>query len=962
MDTTAIGNLFDKIQTAVDTITDLEQPISTGEFEKGISLDSGGKTLKLFDTPITIDATLDAKVRICKAGEVPDSPFAGTVLTIPANTQYTALTIDGQISAAADVNATPGVLAISASGSVKSGFAYSHFLPIASTTPRLAALTQLAATTQLPQLADLTALVPGETLDFNSTLNVDFNLEAKYGATKDVNGVIDFLKDIGGDSLALPFTAHIGFSASASFGLSLYDSMRITTGRATAPPNWVRIRFEREHRSSITFGLALQLNIDYDATAGPTALLDKVFALVPQTQALDTLKKIAALPANWDDFKTQISDEAALVVEKLVDETGWKDAVAASPAVAALIKTANDVVNAYDGIDAKVQSIVENVMARLDNTGLGKLKPVIDKIAAIDPATFQITSLLGPNLGPEVQQVIQWLEVLTGRDIEELAITSDIRKVLTKAVDAAQKLQKFFTGAESAVLGEIHDLLDKSGATGLVTWLRTNATSVASLQAAGDKAIGDFVQRIVNKQLDKISDADVQKIQAFAARLEQILNAPDALKAKLEAGIQKLKGSVGFSLSSEISRVSEWSAIIDVEIDPANGPAVKAAKGLQEGHVNQFLSDLNQIQVKDNDPLPYLIHEILLTSKHVRTSAASTMLSIAGFNLSEQESAIDETSITVSDSADGPIREAMYLGGASVRRAKGTTTSEGAAWIRMPAKGKGTDVTAAYAEVDPVIRLTYTREDTNTNDRSQQSMVELLKDLSFGQALAGVPATLVGQQTQFSIEIELGKDAIQAFKKDENEAGWNGDVLKAAHRWFFDVDRRDTMELKNGQEMAGVLRDPQFQKLWTDYPSDKFFEADSNSDFGIRLTPTPVDPSKNFKMEYLALQMLLTLRPFAFRNFDAFSAAGATSLDPKVLTKTTRQAADLFRNGQTKWQPPMFNFWYVLARLLRLAPQVFQGGRMVVTVRSRAQSTDNWSSLSIFARTNGITTTNLRLS
>ncbi|HEU4888158.1 MAG TPA: hypothetical protein VFV49_09750 [Thermoanaerobaculia bacterium] len=960
MDTTAIGNLFDKIQAAVNTVNDLEQPLTAGEFEKQISLDSGGKTLSLFDTPVTIDATLNAAVRICKPGEVPDSPFAGAVLTVPANTQYTTLTIGGQISAAANVNATPGVLAVSASGSARTSFAYSHFRPALATESRLAAFTELATSTQLPQLADLTSLTPGETLDYSSILNVDFGLKAKYGSTADVNGVIQLLENIGGSSMALPYTAHIGFSASAAFGFSLYESMRITTGRAaTTTPDWVRIRFDREHKSSISFGISVDLSIAYDATAGAQALLDKAFALVPKPEALVTLKQIAALPANWDEFTTQISDQAALIVGRLVDETDWKDAVAASPAVAALVQTANDIVNAYDGLDAKVTSIVEDVLARLDAAGLDKVRPIIAKIAAIDPATFQITSLLSP----EAQQVVQWLEVLTGQDIEELAVTSDLRKVLTQAVDAAQKLQKFLTGAESEVLGRIRDVLAKSGATGLVTWLKTNATSVAALQAAGDKAVGDFVQRLVGKQLDKISPADVQKIQAFSARLEQILNAPAALEAKLEKGIQKLKGTIGFSLSSEISRVSEWSAIVDVEIDPGNAAAVKAAKGLQNGHVNQFLSELNQIQVNAGEPRPYLIHEILLTSRHVRTSVAATMLSIAGFNLSEQETAIDESTITVRDGDDGsPVREALYFGGAAVQRISGTTTSEGAAWIRMSATGTGTDVTAAYTEVNPVIRLVYSREDTNTDQESRQSMLEILADLSFATALAGVPTTLVGQQTRFSLEIELGRDAVEALKKDDDEASWNGDVLKAAHRWFFDVDRVNSMEQDSGHQMAVVLLDPQFQQLWADYPSDRFFEADSNSDFGIRLTPTPVDASKNFQPQYRALQMLLALRANAFDKFSAFSVTGAVSLDPKVLAKTARQAADLFRNGQTKWQPPMFNFWYVLARLLRLDRQVFQNGRMVATVRTRQSSTDDWSAPAIFVRTNGINPSNLRLS
>lgn len=956
----SIGKLFDEIQATINAANELNERVSAGEFEKGIALDTGSKKIPVFDTPVTIDAELDAQVRICKPGEVPDSPFPGSTLTVPIGTQYTKLTIGGKLSAEGKVNATAGVLAVSASASVKTGFAYAHFRPAPVTLTRLKALTDLAASSELPQSIDVTSLVPGETVDFTTTLNVDFNLKAKYGADADVGGVIDILESVGGSALSLPFTAHIGFTASAAFGFSLYDSMRLTAGRAaTSTPDWVRIRLEREHRRRIAFGLAVDLLIQYDLTPGPLALLDKVFALVPKIEAIDTLKKIAVLPEDWDAFKAQITDKAAAIVGRLIDDTHWKDALAASPAVAALIKTAKDIVRIYDGIDEKVTSLVEEVFARLDAAGLDRVKPIIDRIAAIDPTTFEVTSLLSG----EAQQALHWIEVLTGIDIEELILSTDARKEIGRAVEAAKKLQGILNGAADDVLKRIHAMLDKSGATGLVEWLRKNATSVADLQAAGDKAISDFVKRLIGKALDQINDADVQKIQQFAARLEAILDAPEALRKKLEDGIKKLKGEVGFSLAVEISRVSEWSAVVDVEIDSTSNRAVKASRGLVNGQFQQFLSELDQIPTSPGDPRPYLLREVLITSKRTRTSSAAALLSIFNVNLSEQETATDEYSISVREGEPQPIREGLYVGGAVVRRKSGTTTSEGGAWIRISAAGSGSDITVDYTDVTPVIRLTYSREDTQTDAESRQSIVAILSELSFNEALKGVPPTLVGQQTRFSLELELRGDAVQKLQTVVDQPSWNIDVLRAAQRWFVDVDRINANELKSGHEMALVVLDPEFRNRWTDFmagvPGDSFFEADRRGDFGVVLTTA--NP-KRVKPEYTALSILMSHRASSFTKFTNFKASLASSRDPEVLKDVTVQASNLFRTGQRGWQPPMFNFWFVLARLLRLDSQVFDSGRAVATIRTRTNASEDWSDPAIFALTDGIGTSNLRLS
>jgi hypothetical protein len=953
MDTTSIGTLFGNIPAKINSVLGpLQQPVSAAPFSKDASLDSGDKPLQVFGTPITLGASLTAKVATAAANAVPGDPFGDGSLAPVANNTYTSLTIDGEIHGSGSGSGQQGVLKFSLDASAKASFSYAHYLPVPNKTNNqdttlLSAFTSLATSTTLPQLANLKSLAPGEVLDLSAAFGVDFNLKATYGAEANIAGTFDLLAQLSED-LALPFTAHVALAVSAAFGFSLADTFRYTVARAglAHDPNWVRIRLAREHQNRISFALAINLSIDYDATSGAQMLLDKAFALIPTSSTIDTLKEISALPANWDEFKQQITDEAAKVVGRLVDDTGWKELVAASPEIQQLVAGANKVVTLYNGIDAKVQSIIEELIAKLDDAGLTKLRPIIDKVAALDVDNIDLKSLLTESQ----QDVVHWIEVLSGRSIEELVITGKVKEALTRAKTLAAKIQPFLTGdAESkAAIAAINSVLQKSGAAGLVAWLQKNATSVQALQAAGDKAVGDVVRRLVGKGLDQISPADVARIQKLAADLNKILNAPQVLHDKLQNGIKKLKGSIGFNVSIELSRVSEHSAVVDIEIDPSNAGVVAAVKNnLTSGDVGHFLSDLSHIKPNNGDApeYPYFIREVILKSSHVRTSARSTVVAFLGFSLATQESSIAESSVTVTGGGTAASsREATYSGGASITRADGSVTAVGAAFIRVDAKGPGTDVNAAYDDVTPVLSLTYSRQDSKTTKSDVESLRTLLLDFGLTQPVMSVTLeSLAGKQTNFAMAIELPQAAVTALiQQDANERLWQNDALNAAHRWFSDPDRVSGLEAQTGREMASVVVNAAFRDHWTDFmgpdtPGDKFLKV--RDQLGINLFK--IAPGKGVNPDYGAVRDLLGRRAFASNGFTNYDANPGSST-PDDLAKATHASARLFTTLQTQWQPPLFNFWLVLARLLRIDESLVTSGRGLITLRSRADSNGDW--------------------
>jgi len=361
MGTTSIGNLFGNIPSQInDELAPLEETAANGPYEKDLSIDSGSKSFDVFGTPIAIDATLTAKVQ---AGPITEVPFADDKVAV--NGTYASLTIGAKVTATGSASGKDVSVQLSANASANAAFDYQHYLPVDGSRTRLAAFIDLAKTTDLPQLVNPASIADGEVLDVKTAFGVDFGLKATFGNDVNINGTFHLFDNIT-SGLSLPFTAHAALAVSAAFGFALSETTRYTVGRLGLTddhPDWVRIRITRDNKERITFGIALNLTIDYDATSGAQMLLDKAFALIPTPEAIKTLEEISALASeNWDDFKKKISDEAAVIIGRLVDDTGWKNLVAASPAINQLISAANKIVTLYNGIDNKVRSIFEELI------------------------------------------------------------------------------------------------------------------------------------------------------------------------------------------------------------------------------------------------------------------------------------------------------------------------------------------------------------------------------------------------------------------------------------------------------------------------------------------------------------------------------------------------------------------------------------------------------------------------
>lgn len=954
---TTIGNIFtsgiaNKITASINAAeAEMNAPVSTGEFGKDVTLDAGTHTLNLFDAPVKLAAATTLAVKICAPGaaftvfddagplSAPATPPDGNPSGAAVAASFARLDVTGKFGAAASSSGRLGVLQLSGEASAGAQLSYTHLRPAAGVDGRLVALARLALTTQLPQLANIASLIEGESLDFSAKINADLNLMAKYGAGLDFNEVLNLVSD-----LSLAAKAHVQFSLSAAFGLSLYDQMRLTVGRTgQRNPGWVRVRVERSHRDRITFGAAFSLAIDYDAATGTRLLLDKIFALIPMPQLTSTMKEVLALTAagNWAQLTTMISAKSADLVTKLVNDTGWTTWVEGSPEVKQLTDAAYWIVTEYASLDGKIRSTYEELLSRLDAAGFDHFMTLIKQIAAFNLATFDVKTLVSS----QAAEAIHLVELFSGKDIEELLINGSLRTGIEKAVSTAKAIQTMVEGAPGKAIEWVNGLAARTGVAPVMTWLGTNATSPAALVAAGNTWIGSVVERLTGKSLAEINPADLVALKAFATKVQTLLAAPGDFQAKLKAHAEKLKGTFGISLSIELSRVSEWSSVVDIEVDPQDQDAVGAiSRFLPAGDVQQLLSALTSIDAGNDGSLPYDLRDVLLTSRHLRTSSTALFITFLGLDKTSQ-STIRDVCVRVSGGVNAPIsRSGVYVGGSSVQMSAKGAVSEGGAWLRWEGSASDLDVRGAYTSVTPSLRLSYTREDDRTGQPELDGITAILTRFGFlgGAQVLVMPAP--GMQTRFAVELQLGADALTALLTDvSNQADWENDLLEAGGRWF--GDPAADLDQARGLKMAGVLANASYRTLWTNPTNADFMSAARDGNFGVILADLAAN---NFLPEFAPLQAFTQARSFRYDGYRKFRMPADNT--PAALEQTILLGSKMLATGGTEWVLPLLNFWFILDRIGRLGPPAMAAAKGVATFRSRVDANSAWSGVQWLTR------------
>lgn len=969
MSVSSLGRIFDaggknQIELIFDDIvqTGLTDPVGTDAWTlKAITVNAPKPDLSIFNVPLDLSASATATVGIEKA----DASFtffgSNTPLTAPTGMSFASVKVDGTLGVSAKAAAPVGAFQLSGTAASSAAFDYQHLLPVKSTDRRFDAMLALARSAQLPQWASFQKLAPGEVDRFTANFSLDLGVKAKAGNSFDLSSVVSLF-----DGLSGSVKASVRYSLEAALGWSLYDEMNLTVARAlTTNADWVRVRLERANRHALTFNVTFGLQAEYDATDILT-VLEKAFQLSPVHSLLETATTVLTTFAtgNWTAVQAKISD---VIGDRLTTLVGpaWKTWVEGSDEVTKFIAFANEVVTTWNGLDAKVQSLWTDILTKVDAQPGSKFATAVGKIAAIDPATFDPKTLLSA----EWLQRLTMVESFTGLNLEDLILgdQSAARRALTSAVNIARQVQSILNGTVGKINGEIDKLAQKYGVTQAINFLAANATSKAQLEASGLAWLQKMVTKLVGKAWSEINEADLAKVQALAQNLQtRVLAVQAKLNAAMKKAMSLAKGNIGFSLAFEVSRVSEFSSLLDFEFNPGDDAVrSRVAEKLPAGSVQALLNELDEL--KDKNPVPFLIHESVITSRRVRTGGISVFFSAFGLQVGQKikNTRTESSRIQISDSG----RVADYSGGfVQTVENNDAASSECGVWIDSDATSTSLSTAAAYDPATYSMRLTFSRTDGATTARELFAFDRLLEELGFlGVGADPRPSTLVtpGMQTIFSLQLRLGQEAIDDLIADLDAAGLDVDFRNAAHRVF--VDGMISFPLvkpkaERGDAIARVILTENFAQTWNDASLQPFIEGEIATPSTLADgTLLGVVADRQIQIPYAPVQMLIQRRREGFDavgNFaKAFQDVPKDAPTPESLTSLSRIASDSFAATSGKdWDNPAFNLWLVLARLSRTNTATLEKVQGLAQLKWKMPTDSDYGDPAVWQLTTGVPT------
>lgn len=945
--------------------TGLTQPVGSGGFQpKDKQVQAENVPLSVLGQTLNLSATGKGEVQIYPASaQVADLFVDGETFQAPSGTALAELKLDGTVSLGGSFSLSQGALMLSASASASGQLTYQHLLPVRQQSLLLRAFEDLALGTRLPQTVRLDQLVPGEVHRMEALLSLSFGVQARWGKDLDLDKVVSLF-----NGLSARIQAQAAASVQASLGWSLYEQMRLTVGKANLMnADWVRIRLQRVHEQRLTLGAVVQLQATYDASDIAT-ILQQMLDQSPLPRVVDAFQQVAS--GNWDAIKGELTNRAVATLDEYLDDTGWKKWLADDPKVKQLVAAANRVVTAYDGLDARVQSLWDQLLGSADLGPDSEIRKVLQQIAGL--GTINVTDLIQNQ---DLKKAIELIESLTGKSLEEilLASDSDARKYLDQAVKLANQALSFLQDAPGTVLSDakakIDQYAEKLKIKSTLEFLRTNATSVASLEAAIDaeaqKRLHQLLEKLLDKAFGAISDQDVQKVQQWAQR---VLDQYDELNAKLQQVLARFKGEVGFSLSLEMDRLTRREAVIDVEVDP-QAPALRdiVPSALLSGSVRDLLDGLPELAVEGQQP-SYLIREAALSQRRVRTNSLSFLLSALGLKnvFKNQSQWLEEYNLQFSQQGSGQTavlaRRAAYTGGFLRSNTVGAFDMEAGVWLDVAGQDTPARPFDPYADgaLQPKLRLTLALDDSELTTADQAGLDTLLGDLGFLRLISRFPSKLIGGKTveaRLGITMEIDQPGVDSLLSDLNAAGaeesWNLDYLNASRRWYTEsLVAEFTNDVSVGDILVAIEQRSDFNQQWTG-------GADPLTQWAKQVgTFNPTVGNRRPKVDLLRDPDNLNLRarwnPLYSSLFDLASnrkpgldglrniRLGLEDFRNKrshaSLVDLSRAAAlgfkDAHPGGLTlSWNNPMFLFWLMIVRLTRLDSKQARAARGLATLR-----------------------------
>ena len=947
---------------AAENLQALEENVGQEGFRlKRALLQTRNGSLQIFNQPFQLEGDLEAELWIQPADAVLDPFQTGEPVQAGEGRSFAEMSLSGRFGLSGRGRLPGASLAIDAQAAAHGQIAYRHLLPVSQNQSRRSALARVARTSRPPQLLDLESLAPGEVHQLSAWLKLGFGLQLRTGAMRDIDALIAPFCDLG-----LALEAHIEFTAEAALGWSLYEEMNLTVGRTAVlhqNPHWARIRIDRQRRNQLSLGAQFAIEARYDLASSVERIYDRALDLIPTRPVIDTFREVNALvdESDWQGLAARLSERATDVLDGYLERTDWRGWLSRSSEVEEFIDISRRTVQAYDQLDKRIQTWWGEVLAGADLGPASPLRQDLERIAQADPETLDLTAWVAS--GPE--GAVELLELFTGQELEELILASETTaaRALGRARPIAQSALDFIDHAPAPFIERLRGLSRHSGIAKAVEFLRANAGSQADLEQALSNAVNARIRTVVTRLLDKawaqVDARDLERVQTWAKRMESLLQTKERWDQRIRQEIQRLRGEVGFSLGLEFERLSERSALVDLEVDPLRGrPRRIVEKALQAGDLQRLLGDLQHLEDGDSGDGSeaqdlFQIREAVFTSRRIRTTRLWTDF----FGRSTTGSRkLRETHIHIgpdAKSGHANVRQALFTGAyLRVEEPSDAPANEAGLWLHTRARSRSLDLEAPYETTESSLRLTYSCQDEKTTGDDLRAIDDLLRTLGFRDAQAQTladDASLLFKPSRLAVELALPSTAIDGFLANlggkTGRSRWQTDYLNAARRWYQEPRVQTVLpnngSMRLGAALADLVRDTEFQKAFKAGPRE--FEEWARH---ASLTPRGGRPVPLFtgtigrswfqpmiSLQSLAGQVGPGLK--AMKRFRrSYLSDHGPGTDGRALNRLHGRAARRFGRAQARlWPNAMFLWWLVLLRLVRQDPASLNGVRGVAVLR-----------------------------
>lgn len=967
------------LQDIQKAAAELKTPVGKEAYPLPAQTVAGNTAFDILDQPLQIAGSASASAAIHAEDDTVDPFGTGAEIAAPAGTAWSELDLRAGLQLAGKAANPGGTLKLSAKLAAGGALRYRRLLPARLEDTRAAAFLALAQGSHLPDGLDLLDLEDGEVHHYAARFGLYFDAEVVTGQNislqQDLTGLTNLLGSAF-DDLSPTLLAEVDAGFKATLGLALAEEMKVTVGRAgTLEEDWVRLRIERASERRFSAGATFSLQVRYQGAGAANAILDRAFSLLPTSRALDTFKEINGLLADgdWDTVKGRLSTFASSQVAAWLDDTGWRDKLADSEEIRQLIAVSTKVVDEFRGLNERVESLWSRLLGEAHLGADSDLRKALDKVAGLDVSSLR-QDLVDQN--SQLGEALALFEVLSGRSLEEVVLSSDndLGRAVTEAKDVAQDALDFLgrlEGLPGKVLDRFHRLAEKSGVADVVAWLSENATSVEQLEGAIDERLRGSVERVVDKLTGKafgaLGDEERAKVEKWAGKLQEVLDT-GKLEDRLRAAAAKLDGELGFSLALEMERLTQETALLDMELDPRDTATRQAVSGpLRSGAVGEILKELPQPE--GDDPAPYRLRECVFLSRRVRTAAVHLFFNLTGLK-SSRNRWITERTIRLSQKGNKVTRHGLWDGG-FVRSNIGGDADlfEAGVWVNAEATGAGSDLAAPYGAPDVDLRMTLQREDAKTTIQELGHYSVLLGQLGFTKVAGDpdLPSFAAGTtlDTRFALALGLPdglSDLVSGVNKGKPTQAWMDDYLEGARRWWEDpLITRPSSHVVAGNErvrlgrvLAALLDNAEFRRLLikgqssvtNKYKNESVEVKIGQSEVGLRI----IQPTGGWHRDYKSVQELAKQ---ARKSYEEAHDLGEQlskvhkaddSVSAAALDELSERAAKAFSAATVKlWSNPALAVWFILARLSRLEADAIKDARGLATLRWRTGPEEEWN-------------------